>query len=128
MTSPFSNPPHDVQPFRFDDYYPVNEGSEANHQEEKWQVFTGLVMAFIGLATIAIGSFFVFKNPMSNEENALGLMLWVIGSWLLGGGISLTAMRPLFACIIGFLTPGVAYWMFVFFYLGFAILSGMGSW
>ncbi|MDA0283045.1 MAG: hypothetical protein O3B86_06785, partial [Planctomycetota bacterium] len=65
--------------------------------------------------------YFLF-HPMTDTDEYIGTRLWIVGSWLLGGGIALTIARPWVAVLVGFFSPSLTLTMALFLYLALAIL------
>lgn len=86
----------------------------------------GATMAAVGLMILMLGSYYMmFKNPRSNVEDLFGLAMWILGSSLLGGGITLMFARGWIAFLIAFLSPGVTFGILVALYWGFFILNAI---
>ena len=101
--------------------------SNDQYRKPRIHVIGGICLALAGAAILAYGAhFFIFHPPTATDEY-IGLRMWIVGSWLLGGGITLTFARPWVAALVGFFAPGLTFGLAMFLYVALAILSAILS-
>jgi hypothetical protein len=90
-------------------------------------VIGGIGLALAGAAILAFSTRYFLFHPMTATDEFIGWRMWIVGSWLLGGGIALTFARPWVAVLVGFFAPGLTIGMAVFLFLALSILSAILS-
>jgi hypothetical protein len=101
--------------------------SNDQYRKPRIHVIGGIGLALAGAAILAFGARFFLFHPMTDTDEYIGGRMWIVGSWLLGGGITLTIARPWVAALVGFFAPGLTFGMAVFLYLALSILSAILS-
>ena len=97
--------------------------ANGQHRKPRIHVLGGIGLALVGAAILAFGARFFLFHPMTDTDEYIGWRMWIVGSWLLGGGITLTFARPWVAALVGFFAPALTFGMAMFLYLALAILS-----
>ena len=88
-------------------------------------VIGGIGLALAGAAILAFSARFFLFHPMTDTDEYIGGRMWIVGSWLLGGGITLTIARPWVAVLVGFFAPGLTIGMAMLLYLALSILAAI---
>ena len=101
--------------------------SNDEYRKPRIHVIGGIGLALAGAAILAFGARFFLFHPMTDTDEYIGWRMWIVGSWLLGGGITLTIARPWVAALVGFFAPGLTFGMAMFLYLALMILSAILS-
>jgi hypothetical protein len=99
--------------------------SHGRYRRPRIHVIGGIGLALAGAAILAYGAQCFLFHPPTESDGYIGSRMWIIGIWLLGGGITLTFARPWVAALVGFFTPGLTFAMAVFLYLALIVLSAM---
>ena len=100
-------------------------GSHGQYGNPRIHVIGGIGLALAGAAILAYGAQRFLFHPPTETDEYIGSRMWIVGSWLLGGGITLTFARPWVAALVGFFTPGLTFGMAIFLYLALSVLSAM---
>jgi hypothetical protein len=111
---------------------PSDRSDKTNHSNDQYRKprihrIVGVALALAGAAILAFSLQFFLFHPMTATDEYIGTRMWIVGSWLLGGGITLTIARPWVAGLVGFFAPGLTFGMAMFLYLVLSILSAILS-
>jgi hypothetical protein len=87
----------------------------------------GVALALGGAAILAFSAQFFLFHPMTATDEYIGWRMWIVGSWLLGGGATLTVARPWVAALVGFFAPALTFGMAMLLYLVLILLAPMFS-
>jgi hypothetical protein len=90
-------------------------------------VIVGIALALAGAAILAFSAQFFLFHPMTATDEYIGRRMWIVGSWLLGGGVTLTVARPWVAVLVGFFAPALTFGMAMLLYFVLILLSPMLS-
>jgi len=60
---------------------------------------------------------------MTATDELIGGRMWIVGSWLLGGGVTLTIARPWVAALVGFFSPAFTFAMALLLYFVLLLLA-----
>jgi len=101
--------------------------SKEGYRKPRIHVIGGIGLALAGAAILAFSARFFLFHPMTDTDEYIGTRMWVVGSWLLGGGITLTLARPWVAGLVGFFAPGLTFGIAMFLYLVLSFLSAILS-
>ena len=101
--------------------------SNDQYRKPRIHVIGGLGLALAGAAILAFAARFFLFHPPTVTDESIGGRMWIVGSWLLGGGITLTIARPWVAALVGFFSPALTFGMAVFLYLALSALSALLS-
>src|SRR4051794_15451520 len=82
---------------RSDKTNPLN----GQYRKPRIHVIVGIALALAGAAILAINAQFFLFHPMTADDEYVGGRMWLVGSWLLGGGVTLTIARPWIAALVG---------------------------
>lgn len=106
-----------------------NDRSDAtNHSNDQyWKPrihrIVGVALALAGAAILAFSLQFFLFHPMTAADEYIGLRMWIVGSWLLGGGVTLAMARPWVAVLVGFLSPVFTFGMAMLLYFLLLLLA-----
>ena len=78
-----------------------------------------------GVAVLAFSAKCLLFHPPTETDEYFGRRAWIVGSWLLGGGITLTIARPWVAALVAFFAPAITFAMAVILYLALSALSAI---
>lgn len=111
---------------------PSDRSEKTNHSNEQYakpriHVIGGIGLALAGAAILALSVQFFLFHPMTATDESIGLRTWIVGSWLLGGGVTLTIARPWVATLVGFFAPAFTFGMAMLLYFVLILLSPMLS-
>jgi hypothetical protein len=85
-------------------------------------VIVGVALALAGAAILAFSLQFFLFHPMTATDEYIGQRMWIVGSWLLGGGVTLTIARPRVAALVGFFAPALTFGMAMVLYIVLSLL------
>ena len=107
---------------------PSDRSDNRNHSNGPYRKprshrIVGVALA-VGVVTILACSlqFFLF-HPMTATDEYIGPRMWLAGSWLLGGGVTLTFARPWVAALVAFFSPALTFGMAMLLYFMFIFLA-----
>jgi len=83
----------------------------------------GVALALAGAAILAFSLQFFLFHPMTATDELIGGRMWIVGSWLLGGGVTLTIARPWVAALVGFFSPALTFAMALLLYFVLLLLA-----
>jgi hypothetical protein len=98
-------------------------GSHGQYRKPRIQVIGGIGLALAGAAILAYGAQCFLFHPPTETDEYIGSRMWIVGSWLLGGGLTLTFARPWVAALVGFISPVFTFGFAYFLYLALILLS-----
>ena len=101
--------------------------SNDQYRKPRIHVIGGIGLALVGAAILAFAARCFLFHPPTDTDEYIGTRMWIVGSWLLGGGITLTIARPWVAALVGFFAPALTFGLAVFLYLALSALSAMLS-
>lgn len=103
--------------------------NSSNHQYRKprLQRIGGIGLALVGAAILVYSLQFFLFHPMTARDEYIGSRLWVVGSWLLGGGVTLSIARPWVAVLVGFFAPAFTFAIAMLLFFVLIFLSPMFS-
>ena len=90
-------------------------------------MFVGIALALAGATILASSAQYFLFHPMTATDEYIGSRMWIVGSWLLGGGFTLTVARPWVAALVGFFTPALTFMSAMVLYFVLVLLSLMLS-
>lgn len=85
----------------------------------------GAALALGGAAILVYSLKYFLFGPMTASDERIGSRLWMVGSWLLGGGVTLTFARPWVAALVAFFSPALTFGMAMLLYILLALLGPM---
>ena len=111
---------------------PSDRSDKTSHSNDQYRkprilVIGGIGIALVGAAILAYSSQFFLFHAMTDPDEYIGVRMWIAGSWLLGGGITLTFAKPWIAALVGFFSPVLTIGLSVFVYLALVVLSAVLS-
>ena len=111
---------------------PSDRSDKTNHTNDQYRkprihVIGGIALALAGAAILAYSAQFFLFHPMTANDEYIGRRMWIVGSWLLGGGLTLTIGRPWVAALVGFFAPALTFGMAMLLYFVLIFLSPMLS-
>lgn len=94
-----------------------------NYRKPRSHRVAGVLIALVWATVLGFSLQFFLFHPMTESDELIGSRMWIVGSWLLGGGVTLTIARPWIAAIVGFVAPALTFAMamlmyFVLIFLG----------
>jgi hypothetical protein len=107
---------------------PSDRSGKTNHSNDRYRKprihrIVGVALAFAGAAILAFSLQFFLFHPMTATDEYIGRRMWIVGSWLLGGGVTLTIARPWVAALVGFFSPTLTFGMAVLLYFVLLLLA-----
>lgn len=87
----------------------------------------GVALALVGAAILVISLQYFLFHPMTQTAEYIGSRMWLVGSWLLGGGVTLTFARPLVAALVAFFSPALTFVMAMLLYFAMIFLAPLFS-
>ena len=108
---------------------PSDKTNITNDQYRKPRIhlILGIGLALTGAAILVFSAQFFLFHPMTATDESIGQKMWTVGSWLLGGGVTLTVTRPWVAALVGFCSPALTFGMAMFCYFVLLLLSPLLS-
>ncbi len=111
---------------------PSDRSDKTNHSNDQYRkprihVIVGIALALAGAAILAYSAQFFLFHPMTATDEYIGPRMWIVGSWLLGGGVTLTIARPWVAAFVGFFAPAFTFGMAMLLYFVLVLLSSILS-
>jgi hypothetical protein len=84
---------------------PIDLSDKTNHSKDQYRkprihVIVSIAFALAGAAILAFSAQFFLFHPMTATDEYIGRRMWIVGSWLLGGGVALTVARPWVAALL----------------------------
>ena len=96
----------------------------SQYRKPRFHRVAGVVLALAGAGTLALSLRYFLFHPMTETDEFIGPRLWVVGSCLLGGGLTLAVARPWIAVLVGFVSPVLTFGMAKVLYLLFHMTLG----
>ena len=93
------------------------------YRKPRIEVIVGVALALAGAAILAFSVQYFLFHSMTVTDEFIGQRMWIVGSWLLGGGVTLTIARPWVAALVGFFAPALTFGMAMVFYFVLILLS-----
>lgn len=90
-------------------------------------VIVGVGVALAGAVMLAYSLRFFLFRPMTATDEFIGPRMWIVGSWLLGGGITFAFARPWVAVLVGFFSPALTFGIGMLLYFALILLAPMLS-
>jgi hypothetical protein len=97
------------------------------YRKPRIHLIVGITLALTGATILGFSTRYFLFHPMTATDEYIGLRLWIVGSWLLGGGVTLTFARPWVAALVGFFAPALTFGMAMFLYIVLSLLSPLLS-
>jgi hypothetical protein len=99
----------------------------ARYRKPRIHIIAGIVSALAGAAILVYGAQYFLFHPPTPTDEFVGGRMWVAGSWLLGGGVTLTFARPWVAALVGFFSPAFTFALAMVLYVVLIVLSAVIS-
>lgn len=101
--------------------------SNDRYRKPRIHRIVGVTLALAGAAILAFSLQFFLFHPMTATDEYIGPRMWFVGSWLLGGGITLAIARPWVAALVGFCSPALTFGVAMLLYFVLLFLAPMFS-
>lgn len=107
---------------------PRDRSDKTNHSNDRYRKprthrLVGVTLALAGAGILAFSLPFFLFHPMTATDEYIGTRLWIVGSWLLGGGVTLTIARPWIAALVGFFSPTLTFGIAMLLYFVLLFLA-----
>lgn len=99
----------------------------ARYFKPRIHVIVGIASAMAGAAILAFSTQYFLFHPMTPTDEYVGGRMWIVGSWLLGGGVTLTFARPWVAALVGFFAPAFTFAIAILLYFALILLGPLLS-
>ena len=108
---------------------PVDNTNQGNghHRKPRIQVIAGVVLTLVGATILGFSLQYFLFHPMTADDEYIGTRMWVVGSWLFGGGILLTFARPWVAALVAFFSPVITFALAMLLYFALVLLAPLLS-
>lgn len=103
----------------------VTSQTRSHYRKPRSPRVLGGVLAFVGAAILVFSLKYFLFHAMTASDEYIGTRLWVVGSWLFGGGIALTIARPWIAALVGFVSPVLTFIVAMLLYFTLLFLGPM---
>ena len=127
MSNPFSSSSSGASTGNPSDRSNKTHYSNDQYRKPRIHVIVGVALALAGAGILAFSTQFFLFHPMTATDEYIGRRMWIVGSWLLGGGVTLTVARPWVAALVGFFAPALTFGMAMVLYFVLILLSPMLS-
>lgn len=91
----------------------------------RWTVAAATLLG--GIVVLVVGVYLETRNPRSNAEDDFAWCLLAVGVSMLGTGISIPFVRPLWVAVVALGLPFVAYVLAVSAFWGWVVIVGDGN-
>lgn len=101
----------------------ITHRSNYQNPKPRIRVIGGVALALGGGAILAYSTQYFLFHPMTATDEYIGLRMWIVGSWLLGAGFTLTIARPWVAALVGFFAPALTFGIAMLLYFVLLLLA-----